>query len=157
MTINREELEAVIRQVIAEERVESIAHPAQREKVTRYTDPDGKTWISTTLERGEIAQKIAALLIALTTIVSAANYVVSRLVLYPAIDERVTASILAHEERARNRMSEISPTLVTRAEFDAWTAEKNEKWRDQDEFNKRIEAALIEMQRDIKELLKRVR
>lgn len=155
MNIDKEELTELIRDIITEERAESIAHPTRRERVTRFTDPEGKTWVSMTLERGEIVTKLAALLVALTTIFSIANYFVSRLVVYPAIEERVTAEIKNHEEQVRTRMNEVAPTLVTRTEWKEWTAEKNERWRNQDEFNRQVGNAIIEMQKDIKLLLQR--
>lgn len=153
--IDRDELEELIRRVIAEERQESMAHPARREKVTRYTDPDGKTWVSMTMERAEIAQKLIGLAIALCTLLSLVNYAIITYAVRPEIRDQIDNAIAEHELSARTRMNEMLPSIVNRAEWSSWTAEKNEKWRAQDLMNEAMNARLVRIEEKLDRLIER--
>lgn len=153
----------LIRDVIAEERAEQLAHPSRRERVTKFTDPDGNTWISRTLSRAEEARRLFGLIAFAFGICAAAFTTYYNLVVLPDVDAHAAAQISAHDEAARRRMDEVAAQILFKKDFDAalaasaWVAEKEQRWKYQDEFNQRIELTLIEMQRDIKELLRRVR
>lgn len=149
MTLDREELEELVRRVIAEERNEALAHPGRREKYTRYTDPDGKTWVSATLERGEVFRKVLAVVTLM--IASAAGLVAftNQWFLLPTIDSRADVKIEAHEQRVRKEMDAKTPAFVTRAEFDRRVASSDARWEAQEaryaaltEWLTRIEAKL---------------
>lgn len=149
MDVTKEELTQMIRAVIAEERVESLSHPGQRAPVTRYTDPDGKTWVSTTLERGEMIRK--ALVIIGVVLASAVALIQFTNVwfLLPTMDARASQQIVAHEARVRQEMETRVPNFVSKSEFDRRVAASDAKWAAQDEKYKvltewmtRIEAKL---------------
>lgn len=96
-------------------------------------------------------REAATLVIPIVALLGILNFAFLKASVEPAID----AKLKAHSEEARIQMVDVGARFVTMAEFNAWTSEKTERWRQQDIFNARVEAALIEIQRDIKELLRR--
>lgn len=155
MNIDKEELSKLIRDIIAEERAESLAHPGRREKITRYTDPEGKTWVSMTLERTEMVQKIMALFLTLCSVLSIVNYAVIRFAVEPAIHIEIDKAIDDHEVQVRARMNEMAPNIVTQTEFKAWTSEKTEKWKNQEIFNAGINDRLKRIEEKLDRLIER--
>lgn len=153
--MDREELRDVIRDVIAEERAASMSRELKRERFTRYTDPEGKTWVSATLERGEMLRKVLLILAAIVGATVAAVQFTNTWFLMPTIDRRAQSLIQAHEVRVKAEMEATVPTFVTSSEFNAKVAERDERWRNQLDFNQRVEVTLISIQTDIKELLRR--
>lgn len=151
--MEREEIEDLIHSILDER----VQHPGQRAKMTRFTTPEGKTWVSTTLERGEMVRKMLVIMAVLIGSTVALVQFSNRWFLIPTIDDRAKAQIQAHEIRVKAEMQAITPTFVTRAEFDRRVASSDVKWENQQEFNGRVEAALVVIQADVKELLKRVR
>lgn len=157
MTLDREELEELIRRVIAEERAEAMSHPLHREKFTRYTDPDGKTWVSATMERAEVAQKMIAFVLALIALLSSVNYAVLTYAVRPAIEVEIKREMAAHNEDARRRMDEMLPHIVNREEWVAWTAEKKQMWDRQQEVNELMEKRLTRIEEKLDRLIERGR
>lgn len=155
--VEKEELLEMIRQSIREFDAERMSHPTRRERVTRFTDPDGKTWVSTTLEKAEVIRKAllvgAAIIGATVALVQFTN----RWFLVPTMDERAASIVAAHESEVRAEMAAVTPGFVTKAEFDRRVAASDGRWDTQEEFNKRVAADLAIMQADIKEILKRLR
>lgn len=149
MNVTKEELTEMIRAVIAEERSESIAHSGQRAPVTRYTDADGKTWLSATLERGEMIRKALVIIGIIVGSVVGLIQFTNAWFLLPTMDARANEQIVEHEQRARQEMEARVPAFVSRAEFDRRVAASDAKWAAQDEKYKvltewmtRIEAKL---------------
>lgn len=132
MSLSRDELRTLIREVLEEQQTERMAHSTRREKVTRYTDPEGKTWMSATLERGEVVRKVFA--IVGFVIASTAGLVAftNQWFLLPTIDHRADIKISAHEDRVQKEMDAKTPGFVTRAEFDRRVAASDARWEAQD-------------------------
>lgn len=155
--MEREEMEDLIRQVIAEERHESLAHPARREKFTRYTDPDGKTWMSATMDRAEIAQKMIGFVIASCTLLGVINYAILTFSVRPAVRNEIDARIGQHEDQARTKMNEMLPYIVKREEWVAWTSDKSRRWQQQDALNEALENRLTRIEEKLDRLIERGR
>lgn len=153
--IDRDELEELIRRVIAEERQESMAHPTRREKFTRYTDPEGKTWVSATMEKAEMAQKLLGLFLALASIISVVNYAVVNYAVMPSVHGAVESAIDTHEKAVAVRMAEIAPTLVQRAEFERRVAVADERWKNQDGLNNAMAERLKRIEEKLDRLIER--
>lgn len=132
MTLSRDELRTLIREVMEEQQSERMAHSARREKVTRYTDPEGKTWMSATLERGEVVRKVLAVVVVVIASTAGLVAFTNQWFLLPTIDSRADIKIEAHEQRIREEMDAKTPAFVTRAEFDRRVAASDARWEAQD-------------------------
>lgn len=146
-------LRDIVREVIEEREAERMAHPEKRERITRYTGPDGETFHSVTQTRLDWAKTLAAVIMAISVAVSAINVVV----VYPIIDRRASALIERHSTESKAKMDEIAKQIVFRSDFVAYTSEKEERWKNQAQVNTEMREMLAELNKDIKELLRRVR
>lgn len=133
-TLDPDELRDLVKEVVTDVLSSQTQIHGDRSKYTRFESSDGKSWLSVTLERDEMIRKLAAFIIAITTIFSAATYVMNRMVFYPIVDERIAA----HESNAERKMAEIRPTIVSRAEFDRRVASSDAKWLAADERYKTL-------------------
>lgn len=152
MTLDREELEELVRRVIAEDRAEQIVHPSRREKVTQFTDSEGNTWISRTLTRTEELRRMAALVGFVCSLFIGASTALYKYVLLPEFQHEVAVQVTAHASEARAQMNAVLPTIVTRGEFDRRVAMADAKWEAADERY----AALSEWLKRIEEKLDRL-
>lgn len=155
--MDRDELISVIKEVIAEDRAERITHPEQRQKYTSYETPEGRTWTAVTLEKGEMLRKAVTIISTVCVFIGSLFIGYYELIISPR-NERATASMIhQHELEAAGRMREEAAKYALAEDLKMLKVEKEQKWIDQDRFNARVEASLVEMQKDIKELLRRVR
>lgn len=131
--MDREELEEIIRRVIAEDRAEQLAHPSRRERVTQFTDPDGNTWISRTLTKAEELKRMFMLVGFVCSLFIGAAGVIYKYALLPEFKGEISSQLDAHNVEATKRMNEVLPTIVTRGEFDRRVAMSDAKWAAQEE------------------------
>lgn len=153
MTLDRDELRALIREVIEERDSERMMHPERRERMTTFTGHDGVTLHSITQSRRDWIRTIAAVITAASIVVSAFN----ALVVFPVMDSRAQKAIEQHTIQAQKKMDEIAKQIVFRPEWERWTATSDERFKNQSQINQELRDALKEMNGDIKELLRRVR
>lgn len=153
MTLDRDELRVLIREVIEERDAERMAHPERRERMTSFTGHDGVTLHSVTQSRRDWIKTIAAVIGATSIIVSA----FLGFVIYPMMDSRAQRAIEQHTIQAQKKMDEIAKQIVFRPEWERWTATSDERFKNQSQINQELRDALKEMNGDIKELLRRVR
>ena len=146
-------LRRIVHEVLEERRGADMNHAAVRDRVTRFTRSDGVTLTSVTQTHRDWIKTIAAVVGAISIIVGAFNVVV----VYPIIDRRAQAQIKVHADEAQAKMNEIAKQIVFRSEWDRWTAEKDERWRNMDLNIAEIKAALIKLQDNQVEILRRIK
>lgn len=152
-----DELEELVTKLMDKRDAQRMASGVRRDPFTSFTDPDGKTWLSATLNKAEVVRKAWAAILLFGAILGGINFVLTTYVARPVAREEAATQIAEHNKAAREEMQKIATTLVYKPEFDAYKASRDERWATQTATNQRIEASLVEMQKDIKELLKRVR
>lgn len=152
-----DELEELVQKLMDKRDAQRMASGVRRDPFTSFTDPDGNTWLSATLNKAEVVRKTWAAILLVVAILSGINFVLTTYVARPVAKEEAAAQIAEHNKHAQEEMAKIAPTLVYKQDFDAYKASRDERWTTQTVTNQRIESGLVEMQRDIKELLKRVR
>lgn len=155
--MEREEIEEMVASAVRQAMEAHMAHPGKRAKVTKFTDPEGKTWMSATLDRGEVVRKVLTLVALVIASTVALIQFSNRWFLIPTMDARANGIVHEHELRVRQEMQQVVPDFVTKAEFDKRVAAADGRWETQKEFNERVAADLAIMQADIKEILKRLR
>ena len=96
-------------------------------------------------------REAATLVIPLVAVLGFLNLVFIKVSVEPAIDQKVQA----HSMEARKQMTEVGARYVTREEWEAIVVGQDLRWKEQDRSNVRVETTLLEIQRDIKELLRR--
>jgi hypothetical protein len=161
MMLTREEIEqiaaAAASAAVEQERASRLSHPEERRRVTKFQAPDGREWISTTLEKAELWKRVILLIVFAGSIMGGVLGGYYEVVVLPREERRIAEMIHQHELDAQARMEVVAKKYALDSDLQVLRAEKAQKWEDQDKFNARIEAALVEMQRDIKELLRRSR
>lgn len=155
--ITQEELVEMVERLMDEREAKRIAAGGNRAPMSKFVDPDGKTLISSTLRKAQLVQVLVGLVLGIGAILGAMNFFYNEMSVKPAAKREAVLLLGEHEKRVEKMMAEVRPTLVTRAEFQAYADRREERWAAQQQTNVRIETGLTEMQRDIKELLKRVR
>lgn len=152
----RSELQKLIRDVLEEHERLIEAKPPEAGPHS-YVDESGHGWLSYTIAKGTFIQRLAALVTAIVLLAGLVNTGLQKMVVEPAIHEYVDHAIQTHSAAAEKQMEKIFPNLVTRLEYEKWTADKEQKWESQEALNKQMLEDLKEMRADIKELLKRTR
>lgn len=153
--MDRDELEEIIRRVIAEDRAEQLAHPSRREKVTQFTDPQGNTWISRTLSKAEELRRMTLLVGFVCSVFIGAGSILYKYVLLPEFQHVVSSQIEEHSMRARRQMETVTPTIVSRSEFDRRAATDDARWAAQDDTNDALQAWMVRVEAKLDRLIER--
>lgn len=153
--MDRDELEEIIRRVIAEDRAEQLAHPSRREKVTQFTDPQGNTWISRTLSKAEELRRMALLVGFVCSVFIGAGSILYKYVLLPEFQHVVSSQIEEHSMQARRQMETVTPTIVLRSEFDRRAATDDARWAAQGDTNNALQAWMVRVEAKLDRLIER--
>jgi hypothetical protein len=157
----QELIHATVIEAIKDLDLEKVTHETKRATVTKFKDKSGTEYISTTLKAGELIKRglivVGAIVGSIVACVTWAN----QWFIVPQVKEVAAqeASIVMarHEENVKMKMEGIKDQYLPRSEFDIWAAEKDQRWKQQDEMNQDFKALVDEMRKDIKELLRRVK
>lgn len=147
--MDREQLVETIREVIAEERRERMTHPEKRERVTRYTTPEGETYTSVTMARAQWVGLVLGLVLSAASVLGIIGGIGIKLWVEPVIDQKIEAHHIEMEKEA--------VAFVHREQFEPWAALQNAKWEEQQRVNDRRERQLADIAADIKLILQRLR
>ena len=149
--------EDAVRKIMAEHEAARLATGASRAPFSTLKDPDGKTWVSSTFEKAEVVKKFWQAILLVCAIGGGINYALTRYIVTPEATRVARETLTEHEVAVAKKMDAIMPTIVMRSDFDKYVERRDERWVAQGQTNERIETALVEVSRDIKELLKRTR
>jgi hypothetical protein len=127
--MDRDDLVETIRAVIEEDRNERIAHPEERERMTRFTTPEGRSFTAVTLSHWDWLKNIAWLLAGLATILGALNVIYLKMSVEPIMDHKIEV----HSAQAEQRMADKAAGYVTIPMWTAWTVDKDRRWSNLDE------------------------
>lgn len=156
MPCDKDELREIIREVMMEEKALHYENGGMRRReMERFKTPDGKEFISTTIERAEMLRKVAMLAAFFVALVIAGLGLWWKVEIEPRNREFIRAELAQHSADARDRMKEVAKQYALKSDFDTFVADKEQRWRAQDRFNERVELVLIDIQKDTKELLRR--
>ena len=153
MSMTADEVRSLVREVVTEVLAENVQPHGERQKYTRFESSDGKSWLSVTLEKGEVVRKIVTLAALIIGATVALVQFTNHWFLLPTMDGRASALIAAHEVHVRAEMEKITPKFATKAEHDLLQVQVTQNDRDVSEIRRTLEI----MQTDIKEILKRLR
>ena len=153
MTLTEDEVRSIVKEVVADVLAENLQNRGERQKYTRFQSSDGKSWLSVTLEKGEVVRKIFTLAALIIGVTVALVQFTNHWFLLPTMDARASSLISLHEELVRSEMERITPKFATKAEHDLLQAQVTQSDREVSEIRRTLEI----MQTDIKEILKRLR